>query len=104
MTKSKADLATFSYTVEVWYSSRNDQTVQLFKCLSFCSFYNMYFLRLVINDVPETNIIWPRLIEIGPSMWQEEADRELTLSASPATAVGELALTMANWRYSTVWP
>ena len=36
-------------------------------------------------------------------MWQAEADTELTLSASPATAaVGELTLTLANWRYSTV--
>ena len=35
-------------------------------------------------------------------MWQGEADTELTLSASPATAVGQLTLTLANWRYSTV--
>ena len=35
-------------------------------------------------------------------MWQAEADTELTLSASPATAVGQLTLTLANWRYSTV--
>jgi len=35
-------------------------------------------------------------------MWQAEADKELTLSASPVTAVGDLALTMANWRHSTV--
>ena len=38
-----------------------------------------------------------------PAMWQAEADIELTLSASPATGVGELTLTMANWRYSTVF-
>ena len=35
-------------------------------------------------------------------MWQAEADEELTLSASPATAVGEQTLTLANRRYSTV--
>ena len=35
-------------------------------------------------------------------MWQAEADKELTLSASPATAVGEKTLTLANRRYSTV--
>ena len=35
-------------------------------------------------------------------MWQAEADTELTLSASTATAVGQLTLTQANWRYSTV--
>ena len=35
-------------------------------------------------------------------MWQAEAVKELTLSASPATAVGEQTLTLANRRYSTV--
>ena len=34
-------------------------------------------------------------------MWQAEGDKELTLSASPVTAVGDLALTLANWRHST---
>ena len=36
-------------------------------------------------------------------MWQAEADTELTMSASPATAVGQLTLTMANWRYCMVF-
>ena len=40
----------------------------------------------------------------GPSMLQAEPDTELTLSASPAIAVSQLALTLANWRYSTVLP
>ena len=35
-------------------------------------------------------------------MWQAEADKELTLSASPTTAVGQKALAMAKRRYSTV--
>ena len=35
-------------------------------------------------------------------MWQAEADKELTLSAWPATAVGEQTLTRAKRRYSTV--
>jgi len=35
-------------------------------------------------------------------MRQAEADTELTLSASPAPAVGELALPLANRRYSMV--
>ena len=35
-------------------------------------------------------------------MWQAEADKELTVSAWPATAVGEQTLTLANRRYSTV--
>ena len=32
----------------------------------------------------------------GPPMWQAEADTELTLYASPATAVGQSKLTLAN--------
>ena len=35
-------------------------------------------------------------------MWQAEADKELTLSASPTTAVGQKALARAKRRYSTV--
>ena len=46
--------------------------------------------------------LYRRLTEFGPPMWQAEADTELTLSASPATAVGEQTLTLANRRYSTV--
>ena len=43
-----------------------------------------------------------RVTEFGPPMWQAEADKELTLSASPATAVGHLALTLVNRLYSTL--
>ena len=32
-------------------------------------------------------------------MWQAEADTELTLSASPTTAVGQKALALAKRRY-----
>ena len=35
-------------------------------------------------------------------MWQAEADADLTLSASPTTAVGQKALALAKRRYSTV--
>ena len=35
-------------------------------------------------------------------MWQAEADTELTLSASPTTAVGQKALALAKRRYSMV--
>ena len=35
-------------------------------------------------------------------MWQAEADTEVTLSASPTTAVGQKALALAKRRYSTV--
>ena len=43
------------------------------------------------------NRIWPGLTEFGPPMWQAEADTELTLFASPATAVGQILLTMAKF-------
>ena len=36
--------------------------------------------------VPYTNANSPRLMSIGPPMWQAEADTELTMSASSATA------------------
>ena len=35
-------------------------------------------------------------------MWQAEADKELTLSALPTTAVAQKALALAKRRYSTV--
>ena len=38
-----------------------------------------------------------RLTEFGPLPWQAKADKELTLSASPATAVGQSLLTMAKF-------
>ena len=38
----------------------------------------------------------------GPPMWQADADTELTLSASPTTAVGQKLLALAKRRYSTV--
>ena len=39
----------------------------------------------------------------GPPMWQAEADTELTLSASPTTAVGQKALALAKRHYYTVY-
>ena len=38
-----------------------------------------------------------RITEFGPPMWQAKADTELTLSASPATAVGQILLTMPKF-------
>ena len=38
-----------------------------------------------------------RLTSVRPPMWQAEAVKELTLSASPATAVGQIQLTMAKF-------
>ena len=56
-----------------------------------------------INDVLwSSNAFWPGLTPFGPPMWQPEADTELTLSASPITAMGQKALAMAKSRYSTV--
>ena len=49
------------------------------------------------NFKQKANRIWPELTEFGPPMWQAEADTELTLSASPATAVGQILLTMAKF-------
>ena len=58
--------------------------------------------KVLANELPYTNRIWPGLTEFGPPMWQAEADTELTLSASPTTAVGQKALALAKRRYSTV--
>ena len=44
------------------------------------------------------------LTPVRPHIWQAEADLELTLSALPATAVGQLTLTLANWRYTFSYP
>ena len=52
----------------------------------------------------DPNTIWPGLTEFGPPMWQAEADTEVTLSALPATAVGQILLTMAKFCYYTVSP
>ena len=57
-------------------------------------------IRVLI--VPWSNAFWPGLTPFGPPMWQAEADTELTLSASPNTAVGQKALALAKRRYSTV--
>ena len=54
------------------------------------------------NDIPWSNAFWPGLTPFGSPMWQAEADTELTLSASPTTAVGQKALVLARRRYSTV--
>ena len=45
------------------------------------------FLRISVSGVH-----YRRLTEFGPPMWQAEADTELTLFASPATAVGQILL------------
>ena len=42
-------------------------------------------------------LLYRRLTEFGPPMWQVEADIELTLSTLPATAVGQILLTMAKF-------
>ena len=54
------------------------------------------FSSVVTLGIPQTNRIWPGLTEFGPPMWQTEADTELTLSALPATIVGQILLTLAK--------
>ena len=54
------------------------------------------------SSLPWSNAFWPGLTPFGPPMWQAEADTEMTLSASPTTAVGQKALALAKRRYSTV--
>ena len=58
--------------------------------------------ELHLNVIPWSNAFWPALTPFCPPMWQAEADTELTLSASPTTAVGQKALALAKRRYSTV--
>ena len=59
-------------------------------------------LFILVAKLWYTNANLPGLTPIGPPMWQSEADAKLTLPASPATAVGQLTITLANWRYCTV--
>ena len=49
-------------------------------------------IKIKKSMVPWSNIFWPGLTPFGPLLWQAEADTELTLSASPTTAVGQKAL------------
>ena len=42
--------------------------------------------------VPYTNRIWPGLTEFAPPLWQVEADSVTFMSASPATAEGQILL------------
>ena len=61
--------------------------------------------RVILEDLLQGGLvkvrlftgIWPGLTEFGPPMWQAEADTDLTFSASPATAVSEILLTMAKF-------
>ena len=63
------------------------------------------FVQLVYKIVvPWSNAFWPGLTPFGPPMWHAEADTELTLSASPITAVGQKTLALAKRHYSTVHP
>ena len=49
--------------------------------------------------VPWTNRIWPGLTEFGSPIWQAEADSVGSLSALPATAVGQILLTLTKFCY-----
>ena len=62
------------------------------KTLMFQKMYNS-----VKNWGKNPKNIYCRVTEFGPPMWQAEANTELTLSAMPATAVGQILLTMAKF-------
>ena len=47
-------------------------------------------------NIPQMNINRPGLTEFGPPIWLAKADTELTLPASPATAVGQILLVYGN--------
>ena len=51
---------------------------------------------LLLTGIPWSNAFWPGLTPFGPLLWQAEADTELTLSASPTTAVGQNAISLAK--------
>ena len=53
--------------------------------------------KVLANELPYTNRIWPGLTEFGPPIWQAKAYKELTVFASPAMAVGQILLTMAKF-------
>ena len=56
-----------------------------------------YQAHLILFTIDQQ--IWPGLTEFGPPMWQAEADtvNELILSVLPATAGGQILLTMAKF-------
>ena len=55
------------------------------------------YIPLPISTTIGKDTVYRRLTEFGPPMWQAEADTELTPSALPATAVGQILLTMAKF-------
>ena len=57
-----------------------------------------FFMKIVAWN----NSFWPGLTPFGLLLWQAEADIDMTLSASPTTAVGQKALALAKRRYSMV--
>ena len=68
--------------------------------LSVIQLENLLFSKYVRLHAKER---YRGVTPFGPP-WQAEADTELTLSASPTTAVGQKALALAKRRYSTVLP
>ena len=50
------------------------------------------YSKIAHNLLPLTKRILPGLKEFDPPMWQAEADTELTMSASPSTAVCQILL------------
>ena len=67
------------------------------KRIEFCQ-----FPFAILGEISQNKRFWPGLTEFGPPLWQAEADAELKLSASPATAVGQILLNKAKFCYSAV--
>ena len=66
----------------------------------FLQFYgglwNFMLFEQLVDGFTYSNLASPGLIQIRPPPWQAEADTEVTLSASPASAVGQSKLTLPN--------
>ena len=71
-------------------------TVRFFSAALLLGAFLWHFFQYLSADFNTVDRIWPGLREFGPPMWQAEADTALTLSALPATAVGQSTLTLAN--------
>ena len=68
----------------------------LLETLWVCVDSNPYY-QIMWSSMCEHTCKYRILTEFGPPMWQAEADTEMTLSASPAMALGQILLTMAKF-------
>ena len=94
------------YTPLSWTTVINTYWTNEIKSAEFIAMHTpLYQLKYMTNvskccdcaDYCRLTEFGPGLTEFGPPMWQAEADNELILFASPATAVGQILLTMAKF-------